>query len=114
MQNVNYELLGSMPRLDVFANRLPAMIAQFEAGKADAMQARAVLTQLFKTGGPTAVAKYCQARMDDPKVAERVAMGVTIELCAQHFYGIDTVAMNSIDETIAQMKAMDSELEHGK
>ena len=111
---MNYELIGSMPKLDIFVNELPAMIAKFESGKPMAMLARAALTEAFKSGGPKAVSALVSQRYSDPKVMERVALGVTIELCAQHFYGIDTVVISSIDEVIAAVKAMDSELEHGK
>jgi hypothetical protein len=111
---MNYDLIGSMPKLDVFRNELPAMIAKFESGKSQAMLARVALTEAFKSGGPKAVSALVGQRYSDPQVMERVALGVTIELCAQHFYGIDTVALNSIDETIAAVKAADSELEFGQ
>lgn len=111
---MNYELIGSIPRLNVLIDELPAMIAEFESGKPQAMLARAALTEAFKSGGPKAVSALVGQRYSDPKVMKRVALGVTIELCAQHFYGIDTVAIKSIDEVIAAIKAADSELEHGK
>lgn len=114
MHQVNYELLGSMPKLNVFIDKLPAMVAKFEAGKPQAMLARVALTEAFKSGGPKAVSALVSKRYSDPAVMERVALGVTIELCAQHFYGVDTVALNSIDEVLATLKALDSELENGK
>ena len=111
---MNYELIGSIPRLNVLVDELPAMIAKFESGKPQAMLSRIALTEIFKSGGPKAVSAFINGRCSDPMVAERVALGATIELCAQHFYGIDTVAIKSIDEVIAAIKAADSELEHGK
>lgn len=114
MYKVNYELLNSIPRLDVLRDELPAMVAKFEAGKPQAMLMRAELGEVFKSGGPEAVAKFMATRQADPAISQRVALGVSIELCAQHFYGIDTVELGSIDEVIAAIKAADSELENGK
>jgi hypothetical protein len=111
MYEVNYELVGTIPSMNVFRDTLPSMIAQYEAGKAQAALHRAELTETFKSGGPKAVAALMDQRFKDPEISKRVALGATIEMCAQHFYGIDTVSVNSIGEVIAAIKAIDQDLQ---
>ncbi len=41
----------------------------------------------------------------------QLAMGVTIEMCAQHFYGIDVNECGSINAVIDAIRSMDQEAE---
>ena len=112
--NVNYDLLGSIPSMDVFRGSLDRLIADYEAGAPNIAERQAEFERIKAEGGIDALSAHVDKLLSDPKVINRIALGSTIELCAQHFYGIDTVEVGSIREVIELIKAMDNELEFGK
>lgn len=113
MHKINYALIGTMPALNALATSLPKMIAEYKANRPKAMKERALLEETLRTGGVKAVEALMHERMKDPEVLNRTTIGVTIELCAQHFYGIDTDEAESLSEVIEAIEAADSELAQG-
>lgn len=112
MHTINYHLIGSVPQVEHYRDRLDALIARYEDGSRCAAIFRDQVLAAFLEGGPAGASRVVDEQLKSPIVLERLATGVTIELCAQHFYGIDL--QDSIAETIAAIRAADSELEHGK
>jgi hypothetical protein len=112
--NVNYELIGSIPAMEPFRDTLPAMIAEYEAEAPKRVAVRAEIQAAFDVGGPSAVEALLKAKFKAEGAGTAMARGVTIELCAQHFYGIDTYDCDSIADTIAQIRAIEQELQFGK
>lgn len=102
---MNHELIGSLPKLDCFRTSLPKLIAEYEGTR--------TLTDKFvlETNDRAELSKRVDEAFKDPSALDRMAKGVTIELCAQHFYGIDTEKLDSIGEVIAAIKAADQDLE---
>lgn len=96
MLKVNYELVGSIPAMEAFRNTLPDLIAKYEATR--------------KTTVFAADTKIADALKNDA-VLDRISLGVTIEMCAQHFYGMDGLEYNSMAELIDAIKSVDQELE---
>jgi hypothetical protein len=112
--NINYELIGSIPAMEPFRDTLPELIAEYEAEAPKRAAARAEIQAAYDNGGPSAVEALLQAKFNNVDAGTSLTRGVTIELCAQHFYGIDTYDCDSIADTIAQIRAIEQELQFGK
>lgn len=89
MKNVNYFLIGSMPKLEMYRDTLPALIAEFKA--ISALKPREQMTMA--------------------EVLDQGARGVLIEQCAQHFYGLDYVDFSTMLELIDAIEGAEQELE---
>jgi hypothetical protein len=112
--NVNYELLGSVPAMDEFRDTLPTLIAEYGAEAPKRAAARAEIQAAADSGGPSAVEALLRSKFNDIDAGTAVVRGVTIELCAQHFYGIDTNECGSIAAVIDAIRAAEQELQFGK
>jgi hypothetical protein len=108
MRDINYDLIGSVPAMEAFRDTLPEVIARYEASRPAAKATSIKIENLFKTGGAAAVAEFMKTIVNDPAVTARIADGVVIELCAQHFYGIDQ--QETIMATIDAIKSAEQEL----
>jgi hypothetical protein len=64
--------------------------------------------EVFRNSLPKLIEEY-EARIS-PRL-QQMALGVTIEMCAQHFYGIDVAECGSMKEVIDAIRSMDEELE---
>ena len=101
---MNYELIGSMPSLEVFRSTLPDLIKKFKANSELARASRESLSSETDLD-------FFNRVLRTTNVADQVTLGVTIELCAQHFYGIDTLACFSIAEVLDAIESVDQDLE---
>lgn len=110
MYNVNYDLIGSVPSMEIYRDVLPKLIAEYEASNHLAVEARRKIEALGSNH--EAIATLLNENLKRPEVQARLSRGVVIELCAQHFYGIDTVnEYQSIHDVIDLLKSIDQELE---
>ena len=112
--NINYELLGSIPAMDAFRNSLPSLIAEFRSFEPQRTAARTEIQAAYDAGGPAAVAEVLKRLPLDIDAQNKIAVGVTIELCAQHFYGIDTNECGTITAVIDAIESAEQELQFGK
>ena len=112
--NIDYDLIGSVPMVERYRDTLDSLIAEYEADSHKAPQRQAELLRIKEEGGIEALNAHVASLLNDESVLRRISIGATIELCAQHFYGINTSEVGSIAEVIALIKAADNELEFGK
>ena len=88
MKNVNYLLIGSMPKLEMYRDTLPALIAEFKEVAASKPREAMTMNEIIDQG----------------------ARGVLIEQCAQHFYGLDYVDGRTMVELIDAIEGAEQEL----
>lgn len=99
MIQINYTLIGSIPEMEQYRDTLPSLLSRYERN------AKNLLVP--------AKSQIDEALIADEKF-EQQALGVAIEMCAEHFYGIENDGSNSMSELINQIRAVDEDLIFGK
>jgi hypothetical protein len=106
MRNVNYELIGSVPSMEVFRDSLDTLMAEYLAN----VPPKTVFDELMSTS-PANRANWVKEKLTQPAAAEQMVRGVTIELCAQHFYGLTGSDFDRVTNLIDEIRSMDQDLE---
>jgi hypothetical protein len=101
---IDYTLIGSIPSMEAFRDNLPDIIAEYETGKPDTSCLEAARAEGKLT-------EYLDNLRTQPSVIERMSKGVVIEMCAQHFYGINTSECDSIAVVIDAIRSVEQNLE---
>ena len=102
---IHYELIGSIPAVEFLRapGALDELILHYE-------QSRPTQHPEFGLMSPTDISLYVKELFRDPSALQRMADGVTIELAAQHFYGLKGEDFNSMAELIDAINGMDQDL----
>lgn len=98
MTSLNYSLIGTVPSMEVYRDSLETLLSRFEANR-----------ESLKTPETSMLdEQFVQAMKLD-----QMTVGVAIELCAQHFYGIELASTMTMTELIDTIRSMDQELAFG-
>lgn len=102
MHQVNYSLLGTHPEVEQYRDTLPDLIAKFRAAIPLMMAIRDKKMQELPL-----------TRFEQETLDERNAQIITLEACAEHFYGIDFLGdiCLPMEKLIDMIEAADQELE---
>jgi hypothetical protein len=101
---LDYTLIGSIPSMECFRDNLPDIIAEYQTGKPDTSG-----LEIARDEGK--LTEYLDNLRSQPSVIERMSKGVVIEMCAQHFYGINTDECDSIAAVIDAIQSAEQNLE---
>jgi hypothetical protein len=99
MYKINYTLIGTIPEMEQYRDTLPSLLSRYERN------AKNLLVP--------AKSQIDEALIADEKF-EQQALGVAIEMCAQHFYGIETDITMKMSDVISNIRAIDEDLMFGK
>ena len=101
---IHYDLIGTIPAVECFKapGSLDEIILRWEL-------AAPKLTIEFGLMSPTDIKLYVGEAFKDPAALQRMADGVCIELCAQHFYGLAGEDFNTMAELIDAINSIEQE-----
>ena len=101
-QNIHHELIGTVPVLNEFHKDIPQMIAEYKATKPPKVE--------FDLMSDTERAEYFAEEMKKPKVWRRIQLGMILELCGAHFYGLKSLDFGCMSDFIDEIEAIEDEL----
>ena len=85
MRTIDYTLIGTIPEVEIYHDKLPSIILEFQARS--------------------------RLRSNAQERFELMALGALIEMCAAHFYGIVPGESESMASLIDAIVAADQDLE---
>jgi hypothetical protein len=97
---IHYDLVGSVPEVACFADQLDELILQYE-------QSAPAKTPNFSELTDAEREVWLKEALESPQANERITLGVVIELCAQHFYGLSGQDFDRISDLIDAMQGLE-------
>jgi len=110
MYQIHRHLIGSCPAMEQFRQTLPDVIAQYRAS-APSLDTKVAMKAAATAGR---LKEFLDEAFANPEAQQRLMNGTVIELCAQHFYGLEGSDFETVSELIEAIEAMDQELEFGQ
>lgn len=103
-EHIHHELIGTIPAMDVYRDRLEHLIKEYKATKPPTVELGLM--------SDTERAEYFAEESAKPHVMRRATLGMLIDLCGAHFYGLKSLDFARMSDFIDALEAIEDELKY--
>ena len=101
-QHIHHDLIGTIPAMEVYRDRLEQIIAEYKSTKPPTVELGLM--------SDTERAEYFEEESKKPHVMRRATLGLLIDLCGTHFYGLNSLDFARRSDFLDELEAIEDEL----